>query len=469
METAPGLKWLFLDLNSYFASVEQQENPALRGKPVAVVPMDSDYTCAIAASYEAKAYGVKTGTKIYDAKQMCPNLICVPARHDIYVQYHNRILEEFIKHAPINKVCSIDELSSRLPPSRRSVDAATAITRNIKEGIWSNIGSAINCSVGVAPNALLAKIAGNMQKPDGLTFLHANNLEEKLSTLKLTDITGIGINMERRLHRAGIMTMQDLWNTSPKHARKIWGSVQGERMWYWLHGYDFDAPEPQGKTMIGHSRVLDPNLRSPEKARLMARRLLTKATYRLRRNDYHASILSLGVRTTNDGTKYGRRWRSEIRLSNPAQDPFTFLEHLDTLWEQMLLDLNSHPCPTQHHPHPVRGSGATQNELPLFNNQIPAQGGHDTFSYGLKFKKVSTLLMGLRHPQDITGDMLETRYKEKIEALQKRESLAAALDDLQKKYKKETVTLGTPPKTLNGYVGTKIAFSRVPDAEEFWN
>ena len=120
MDVNPGLKWLFFDLNSYFASVEQQENPALRGKPVAVVPMQSDYTCAIAASYEAKAYGIKTGTRILDAKQMCPNLICVPARHDIYVQYHNRILEEFIKLAPINKVWSIDELSSRLPPSKRS-------------------------------------------------------------------------------------------------------------------------------------------------------------------------------------------------------------------------------------------------------------------------------------------------------------------------------------------------------------
>lgn len=425
------LKWLFLDLNSYFASVEQNENPRLRGKPVAVLPMDSDYTCAIAASYEAKAYGVKTGTRILEAKQMCPGLICVPARHDIYVQYHNRIIEEIIKHAPINKIWSIDELSSRLPPSKRNIPAATKIANNIKQGIWANIGPAINCSIGVAPNSLLAKIAGEMKKPNGLTFLTEENLTQRLFALKLTDLPGIGINMQARLHRAGIMSIEQFWNISPKHARKIWGSVQGERFWYWLHGYDFEEPETQRNYMIGHSRVLDPDLRSPEKTRLMARRLLTKATARMRRKGYYAGVLSLGLRTVD-----GRRWRREIRLPNPAQDPFTFLEHLDILWNEMLSDLCP-PSTVYRHPSP-------------------------------KFKKVSTLLLALRTAEEITGDMLEDSYREKLTALKKRESLALALDKLQNKYQKETVTLGTPPKTLAGYVGTKVAFSRVPEQHEFW-
>ena len=96
MQPEKGLKWLFLDLNSYFASVEQQENPKLRGKPVAVVPMDTDSTCAIAASYEAKAYGIKTQTRIYEAKKMCPELQCVTAKHDLYVSYHHKIIDEII-------------------------------------------------------------------------------------------------------------------------------------------------------------------------------------------------------------------------------------------------------------------------------------------------------------------------------------------------------------------------------------
>ena len=435
------LSWAFVDLNSYFASVEQQENPKLRGRPVAVVPMASEHTSAIAASYEAKAYGVKTGTKIRDARKMCPGLICVPARHDVYVRYHNLILEEFIKHAPINKVWSIDEWSCRLPPNKRNIESITALSDKIKRGIWDNVGVAINCSIGVAPNSLLAKIGSDMQKPDGLTILEKSNLQEKLFALKLTDLPGIGMNMEKRLNRAGIQTIEQFWNISPKHARRIWGSVQGERFWYWIHGFDFEEPKTQRNYMIGHSRVLDMNLRTPEKARLMARRLLTKATYRLRRKDYYASVISLGVRTTDN-----RKWQREIRLKTPAQDPFTFMQHLDALWNEMMLDVTADT--------PAFDLFAYQNHR---NNN------------GVHFKKVSTLLMGLRHKNEITGDLLDESHKENIEKLQKREALSDALDTLQKKYKKETVWLGTVPKTLAGYVGTKIAFSRVPDEEEFWN
>ena len=98
-----GLGWLYLDLNSYFASVEQQLDPRLRGRPVAVVPTDTDATCAIAASYEAKAFGVKTGTMIYKARQICPGLITVPARHDKYVEYHHKVMEQIDRFLPLNQ------------------------------------------------------------------------------------------------------------------------------------------------------------------------------------------------------------------------------------------------------------------------------------------------------------------------------------------------------------------------------
>src|ERR1700754_1246515 len=88
--SAPALNWLFVDLNSYFASVEQQDRPELRGKPVGVVPMLADTTCCIAASYEAKAFGVRTGTIVADAKRMCPNIVLVEGRHELYVEYHHR-------------------------------------------------------------------------------------------------------------------------------------------------------------------------------------------------------------------------------------------------------------------------------------------------------------------------------------------------------------------------------------------
>ena len=95
------LNWLYLDLNSYFASVEQQLQKQLRNKPIAIVPVMTDATCAIAASYEAKAYGIKTGTMIYEAKKLCPELICVEANHENYVEYHHKILAEIDKYIPI--------------------------------------------------------------------------------------------------------------------------------------------------------------------------------------------------------------------------------------------------------------------------------------------------------------------------------------------------------------------------------
>ena len=422
MNREPGLKWLFLDLNSYFASVEQQERPNLRGRPVAVLPLETDSTCVIAASYEAKAYGIKTGTKVYEAKKMCPGLICVLARHNKYVEYHNRIIEEVVKHTPIYRIESIDELSSRLPPDWRAPEKARQLAMRIKHGIWQNIGPAINCSIGIAPNTLLAKIAGEMQKPDGLTFLPQEDLPGKLLQLSLTDLPGIGANMERRLRRAGVNSVESLWNLQPKHARKIWGGVQGERFWYWLHGYDFDRPETKN-VMIGHSRVLDPLLRPAPKAKLITRQLLVKAVKRLRAKNYYAGEISLGARDLSY-----IKWSGNRHLSTPANDPFTFLQALDALWAEMIADFGRHPA--------------------------------------LSFRKVSVILHGLRRAEEITGDLFLPAAASAPAV--KQEALVRAMEHLNGKYRKDLVHLGATPKTTAGFVGTKIAFSRVPDQEEFW-
>lgn len=423
-----GLNTLFLDLNSFFASVEQNDNPALRGKPVAVVPMMTDATCAIAASYEAKAYGIKTGTKIYDAKRMCPNLILVLARHGIYTEYHHRILLATEKHIPVTKAWSIDEFHCDLMGREKEPGNAKALAKRIKEQIWKDVGPAINCSIGIAPNSFLAKVATDMQKPDGLVLLRPEDLPEKLFRLPLRDLPGINVRMEERLFRAGIKTIEDLWRTNPKHARSIWGSVQGEKFWYWLHGYD--VPHIATNTsMVGHSRVLDPELRTPEKARLMTRRLLFKATMRLRRKDFHACTLSLGARLLD-----GRKWEGGARFF-AAQDFFTFMQHLDDLWAQMTQDYFGRA------PHQM------QNRM--------------------LFKKVSVVLHDLRKGDAITDDLFNTEVVEQKTVLKKRESLSDAIAALNKKYHNDAVSLGIVPKTLAGHVGTKIAFSRIPDLEEF--
>ncbi len=475
MKHRPELKWLFMDLDSYFATIEQQEHPHLRGRPVAVIPMETDYTCVIAASYEAKAYGIKTGTMVKVAKKMCPDLHCVLARHDIYLKYHLKIIEETARHTPINNICSIDELSSRLPPSKRNINAAKEIAVNIKNGIKNNVGEAIGCSIGVAPNSLLAKIACEVNKPNGLAILQQKDLPKLLFDLKLTDIPGIGKNIERRMHKANIRSIKDLWNIPPKHARKIWGSVQGERFWYLLHGYDLETPETYGTTagtttttggnitMIGHSRILDPAMRSPENARQMARQLLIKACRRLRAKGLYAGQVSLSIRTTCN-----IKW-SKIYRTDYACDPFTFLEALDYLWLEMIEEIQqiiitTPPSPSHLASHSLSSSSALPRLKLSGLNRPP-----DIFIFKdiLIFKKVSVALQNINSKNLVSADLFETAQEENIAKNHRYAALTRALDHLQDKYKYETVSLGITPKTKAGYVGTKISFSRVPDIKEF--
>lgn len=420
MQAERQIKWLYLDLNSYFASVEQQDNPALRGKPVAVVPAHTDYTCAIAASYEAKRFGVKTGTQIKEAKRLCPGLHCVLARHDAYVRYHNLILEEVVRHTPIARVCSIDELSSRIPPGKRDEASAIKTAARIKEGLHKNVGEVINCSIGVAANSLLAKIASDMQKPDGLTILHPEKMPGPLFDLALTDLPGINTRMEARLREGRVTSVEAFYNLAPKQARQIWGSVTGERFWYLLHGYDLPDQETS-RSSIGHSRVLDPELRSPDAALQVARRLTIKAAARLRHQQFFATRFAFGARAEDN------RWDGEVNVP-PAQDNFTFLTALGGLWSAMMDDLQPR-----------------------------------------KLKKVSVTLSGLCREADITRDLFDAVSPVAQRAAQRKDALSETMDFLNGKYGAETLRLGVSPRTSAGFVGTKIAFARVPDISEFKN
>ncbi|WP_174278967.1 DNA polymerase Y family protein, partial [Sphingomonas bacterium] len=323
------LRWLFLDLNSYFASVEQQLQPGLRGRPVIVAPVGSDTTVAIAASIEAKRFGITTGTPVWEAKQKCREVIVTPARHDRYVEFHERVVAEVWRHVPVTRVCSIDEMACRLLDNENGRDAATALARRIKAGIRANVGERLTSSIGIAPNRLLAKLASDLRKPDGLVVFEDRDLPHALYPLALREIAGIGANMEARLARDGVNDIRQLCERRPRDAGHAWGGVEGDRLWWLLHGVDLPEKPTQSRT-IGHSHVLSPRHRGPEPARLTARRLALKAASRLRRKGYAARLLVLHGKW--EGSKAS--WRQSIRL--PAtQDSFTVLARLDALWPRL--------------------------------------------------------------------------------------------------------------------------------------
>ena len=170
-QSGPLLNWLFVDMNSFFASVEQDARPELRGRPVGIVPMMADTTCCIAASYEAKSFGVKTGTMVADAKRMCPGLVLVEARHELYVAYHHRIVEAVESCLPVTAVRSVDEMACRLMGRERPLLAAMKLGRQVKARILERVGPMMRSSVGLATNRYLAKVASDMEKPDGLVAL----------------------------------------------------------------------------------------------------------------------------------------------------------------------------------------------------------------------------------------------------------------------------------------------------------
>jgi DNA polymerase IV len=342
---SPNLNWLFVDLNSYFASVEQQDRPELRGKPVGVVPMLADTTVCIAASYEAKAFGVRTGTVVSDARKLCPGIILVEGRHELYTEYHHRVVEAVESCLPVTAVCSIDEMACRLMGRERPLLAALELGRKVKTTIRERVGECLRSSVGLATNRYLAKVASDMEKPDGLVALPKDILPEALSRLTLRDLPGVGARTEKRLNERGIRTMQELMALDTEQAGQLWGSVWGERLWHWLRGEDFEMSETDHLKSISHQHVLSPEMRTQEKAWAVAHKLLHKAAMRLRSNHLWAASVGLAVgfsvpRNTEGMptpvSSFGvpsKGWHGELKVTE-CQDNQTLIAALRKLWEQ---------------------------------------------------------------------------------------------------------------------------------------
>lgn len=319
------LRILYLDLNAYFASVQQAENPELRGIPVAVVPVVADTSFLIAASYEAKAFGCKTGMRIGDAKKLCPHIKLVTGGHGIYTDYHHRVLEAVETVLPVEQVYSIDEMQIRLMGEECKKENAMVLAREIKDAIHRHVSEVIHCSIGIAPNGFLAKLGTDLQKPDGLTVIEAHELPDRLKGLSLTEFTGINRRMAARLQAKGIFTSDDLVGQSKEALRAAFGSVWGERWWYLLRGYEIASSHKENQS-IGHSHVLAPELRNSTDAREILQRLLQKAAKRLRAQNLYATHLSIAV----SGTKKG--WEAHSHVE-PTQDSVGLNLAAMAMWE----------------------------------------------------------------------------------------------------------------------------------------
>lgn len=342
--------FLHIDLNSFFASVEQQLHPEFRDKPLAVVPTKADTTCCIAASYEAKALGIKTGTQVGEAKKICPEIVLIEGDHADYAKYSKAISDTVEMVCPVAHNPSIDEMVCELMGREREPPRARRIALDIKQAIYKNVGEALRCSIGMAPNRYLAKIASDMQKPDGLIGLLPSQLPRAIAHLELRDLPGVGARTEVRLNAKGIRTMPQLLALDRTGMHKLWDSVWGDRLYHWLRGEetgDDGAPVSSGvQKSLGHSHVMAPEFRTDEGAWAVANKLLHKAAMRLRMEKFYAGSLAVTIRfalTKEQAAHMKSRehfsglkhsgWGMEARFRE-CQDTLTLLEVMRQLWRQ---------------------------------------------------------------------------------------------------------------------------------------
>ncbi len=250
---------MHIDLNSCFATVEQQARPMLRGKPVAIVNRRTEHTAIVTASYEAKEKGVKVGMKLREARLLCPDIIALESDPSKYRYVYHKLLDIMSDYSAHVTMKSIDEgiidfsQASETVKSRDLIEIAHEIKRRLKDeiGIW------MRCNIGIATNRFLAKTAAGLNKPDGLNMITSQNILEVLGKLELTDLTGIAHRNEHRLNSIGIYTPLDFFNTSADVLHKIvFKSVVGDWWYKRLRGFEVDDVETK-MGRVGRQYVLE--------------------------------------------------------------------------------------------------------------------------------------------------------------------------------------------------------------------
>ncbi|MDD2934273.1 MAG: DNA polymerase [Methylotenera sp.] len=401
------LNALYVDFNSYFASVEQQLLPELRGKPIGVLAVMAETTCCIAASYEAKAFGIKTGTLVSEARKLCPDMIFVEARPPIYVTFHHKLIEIVESCTHVEKVLSIDEMVCKLTGSQQLPENALKLAAKIKHKINAQFDY-IRCSIGIAPNTFLAKVASNMQKPDGCVLIAPHELPQRLFGLKLRDLNGIGKQMEARLNRYKITTVEQLYAANRQQLQTAWGSIEGGRMYDKLRGLE-PYYVKNARSSLGHSHVLPPEQRNEAGAKAVLHRLLQKACMRMRSYDLLASRVSVKIKFRNNPS-----WQMESAVS-PTDNTLRLIEALEAFM--------------QHYP------------------QIKAE----PYAVGVS-------LSGLVTADEVARDLFQ------IEPLENEKKLNKAIDTLNLKFGKNTIYFGGAHEALKD-APMRIAFTHIPDIE----
>ena len=329
---------MHIDLNSCFATVEQQARVMLCGKPVSVVNRRTDQTMIVTCSYEAKAAGVTLGMKLKDARKLCPELVGVESDPAKYRYVYHKLLDIMNDYSAHVTMKSIDEgvIDFTQAPDAIKNRGLEAIGYEIKQRLRDEIGVAMRCNVGIATNRFLAKTAAGLHKPDGMDVITHENLREVLGTLKLTDLTGIAERNAHRLQSVGILKPLDFLDASANVLRSsVFKSIDGDKWHARLHGWEVDDVATETKR-VGRQYVLDDFNLTFEQILDRLHHLCESVGWRLRKQGLSARGVYVGVHTFGPGGPWrkGARWHA----MHVADTPFFSDKTIYAIARQLFLD-----------------------------------------------------------------------------------------------------------------------------------
>jgi DNA polymerase-4 len=303
---------ILVDMNAFFASIEQLDHPEWRGRPVAVTNGETG-TCIITCSYEARALGIKTGMRLKQARKLCPALIQAPARPERYAAVSTRIMSALEEITPEVEVFSVDEAFLDVTRCQRLMGPPAHIAELAKLMVFKAAG--LQCSVGVSGDKTTAKYAAKLNKPDGLTVIPPWESKQRLHNVPVTELCGINKGIGRFLAERGVLTCGDMERLPIGVLAKRFGNP-GRRIWYMAQGAD---PEPLQLTVpapksMGHGKVMPPNTRERAVILTYLLHMSVKVAARLRRHTMVAQTFAIGLRS-RDG------WLgAKLRTTLPTQD-----------------------------------------------------------------------------------------------------------------------------------------------------
>lgn len=339
---------ILVDMNAFFASIEQRDRLEWRGRPLAITN-GMRGTCIITSSYEARACGVKTGMHWYEAKQLCPDLIQVPAQPHRYATISSQLMTLLQTIAPDIEIFSVDEAFLEVTHCQKYLGTPEALGQLVQRKIKQTLG--LPCSIGISGDKTTAKFAAKQHKPNGFTVIPPWEAKAALKKVPVTELCGIAQGIGRFLSQYGVHYCGDMERLPMSILAKRFGNL-GRRIWWMCQGAD---PEPlqlntKAPQSLGHSKVMPPGIQQRRVVMTYLQHMAEKVAVRLRAHQLAAKTYTIGVRTHELGLLLG----NTITLSHPTQDGKTIFtaakQIINTYWQGEPL---SHVYITAGDPHPA--------------------------------------------------------------------------------------------------------------------